>query len=258
MLVVFALVLAACGGNDGSSTEVDPDAPVVQIASEGGFAPVEFALGNGPRYTVLGDGRVIFVGVQTLQFPGPLVPPYMVAQLSRSQLNAVLAMVDDVGLADIDEESDDSATNFVADATTEKITFWDGNGEHVYSVYALGIEETPSDRNAAFLELIETLDRFTASAPAEPYDTERVRVISGPGFMDDQFQDVRPWPLDDDWGAWTELANGWICRAFGQEVLASVGDATQATTWEIPDVFAYSSPAKLIVRPLLPGETDCP
>lgn len=257
-LVVLALVLAACGGGGSGSAEVDPDAPVLQISSEGGFVPVEFSLGNGPRYTVLGDGRVIFRGVQTAQFPGPLVLPYMVAQLSSSQLNAVLSMVDDIGLGDIDEEVDDSATNFVADASTEKITYWDTTGKHVYSVYALGIEESPSDRNASFLELIATLDRFTSEAPAEPLDVERVRVIGGPGFIGEEFQDIRAWPLDDEWGAWTELEIGWTCRVFGPEVIALFSDATQTTTWEIPDVFSYASPAKLIVRPLLPGEGDCP
>ena len=229
---------------------------MIQITSEGGFVPVEVALNNGPRYTVLGDGRLIYQGVQTLQFPGPLVPPYMVAQLSDSQMNAILAMVEDMGLPEIDEERDDSALDFVADASTEVIRYWDDNGEHVYSVYALGIEEQPTDRNAAFLELIETLDRFTAEAPAEPYQADEIRVVAGFGFVDPEFSDERDWPFDDDdFGGWTELPNGWFCRTYESDVLSAFGDAHQATVWTHPD--GTSDPLTLLVRPLIPGETAC-
>lgn len=253
-VVLFALALAACGG--GESADLDPDEAVIQITSEGGFVPVEFALNNGPRYTILGDGRLIFQGVQTMQFPGPLVPPYMVAQLDDSQLNAVLAMVEDIGLPEITDETDDSALNFVADASTEVIRYWDENGEHKYSVYALGIQEEPTERNAAFLELMETLDRFTAEASAEPYSPEEVRVVAGVGFVDPELSDERDWPLEDEvFDDWTELPNGWYCRTYDAEVLDSFGDATSATVWTHPD--GTSDPLTLLVRPLIPGETAC-
>ena len=254
VVVLVALSLAACGG--GETSELDPDEAVIQITSEGGFVPVEFALGNGPRYTVLGDGRLIFQGVQTLQYPGPLVPPYLVAQLDDSQLNALLAMVDDMGLPEIDEESDDSAQNVVADASTETIRFWDQNGEHKYAVYALGIQEESTERNDAFLELIETLDRFTAEAPAEPFEPDEVRVVAGVGFIDPEFADVRDWPLESEiFTDWTELPNGWFCRTYESDVLTSFEEATQATTWTHPD--GTSEPLTLLVRPLIPGETAC-
>ena len=257
-LSALALTLAACG--QGNEPEVGADEALLQIVSEGGFVPVEFALGTGPRYTLLGDGRLIFQGMQTLEFPGRLVPPYMVARLNDSQMNAVLAMVDDIGLPGIDDESDNDANQFVADAPTDVITFWDENGRHRLSVYALGIDtqEPQSDRNAAFLELIDTFDRFTAEADAEPYAAESVRVIAGPGFVNEDFEDTRPWPLDDDWSAWASQPNGWVCRVFQPDVLDLFADATQATVWEAPDGLGVPTPAKLLVRPLLPGESDCP
>lgn len=260
VMALLALVMSACSADAAGDTkpDVSGDEVVLQIVSEGGFVPVEIALGNGPRYTLLGDGRLIFQGVQTLQFPGALVPPFFVAQLDSGQMNAVMAMVSDIGLPDFEDEVDDSALNFVADANTEKVTYWDQNGEHRLSVYALGIEETPSDRSAAFLELIETFDRFTASADAEPYVAEKARVLSGPGFANEEFPDHREWPLDDAWEEWEELQIGWTCRVFAGDVIEVFADATQTTTWEIPDVFSYPSPAKLIVRPLFPGESDCP
>jgi hypothetical protein len=258
VLVSFALVLAACGAED-TGSGVGDDEAVLQITSEGGFLPVEVALGNGPRYTVLGDGRLIFQGAQIMIFPGPLVPPYMVAQLDDGQMNAVLAMVEDIGLPEIDDEADDSAADMVADASTEVISFWDENGEHRLSVYALGIEDSPSDRNAAFLELIETFDRFTAEATAEPYEAVRVRLLAGNSFsVDPEFEDVRPWPLEDtDLDSWDTLPNGWVCTSASGTVPDLFDDATQATTWEPPSEASATDPLQLLVRPLLPGETDC-
>lgn len=258
LLTMFALVLAACGGSDGEETiDVGADDPLLQITSEGGFVPVEVSLGSGPRYTLLGDGRLIFSGAQTLEYPGPLLPPYFVAQLNETQLRAVLAMVEDIGLPEIEDEIDDSAAQFVADATTEVVRYWDDAGEHRLAVYALGIEPEPTEQNAAFLELIETFDRFTGQADAEPYAAERARIIAGPGSVDPQFEDVRSWPLaDTDLTAWETLPNGWQCHVFEPAVLDAFETATQATTWESPD--GSTDPIKLLVRPLHPGEPDCP
>ena len=258
VLLTLILVLAACAdGADGESTEVGANEPLVQITSEGGFVPVEVILNNGPRYTLLGDGRLIFQGFQTLQYPAPLLTPHFVAQLDDNQMNAVLAMVEDIGLPDIDNETDDSAADFVADATTEVIRYWDGAGEHRLAVYALGIEPEPTGRDAAFLELIETLDEFTAQTEAEPYAGERARIVTGPGQVDPEFEDIRPWPVDDtDLTQWETLPNGWQCQVFEPVVLDGFQTATQATTWEHPD--GSSDLLKLLVRPLHPGEPDCP
>jgi len=257
LVVALAMTLVACGGGEGS-VDVGPREAVLQIASEGGFVPVEFALGSGPRYTLLGDGTLIFSGVTTLEFPGRLVPQYWTAQLSRSQMRAILAMVDEMGLSDVVDETDDSAANFVADAGTDIIRYWDVNGEHRYAVYALGIDEDPNDRNRVFLELIATLDEFTAQTSSDTYEADRIRVVVGSASPNPDFPDMRPWPLEEDWGGWTELPNGWTCRVFDPSVLSSFADATQATTWEIPDGGPDFTPAKLLVRPLHPGEADCP
>jgi hypothetical protein len=254
-MVSLALVVAACGAE--SDSAVGADDPVLQITSEGGFGPVEFVLAAGPRYTMLGDGRLIFQGFTTMEYPGQLVPPYLVATLDDNQMNSVLAMVENIGLPDIEDETDDSNMDTVADATTEVITYWDENGQHRLAVYALGMDESPSDRDAAFLELISTLDQFTAEAPSEPYVAEQVRVVAGPGGVDTDFTDERPWPLEEtDFSDWEELPNGWHCTVIEGPVPSVFEDATQATTWEHPD--GESEALLLLVRPLLPGEPDCP
>lgn len=249
------LVVAGCGG--GSGTAVDPNEAVLQISSEGGFMPMEMALAGGPRYTLLGDGSLIYMGLQTMQFPGPLVPPYLVAQLDDNQVNAVMAMVEDMGLAEVEDETDDSAMATVADAATDAIRLWDENGEHRYAVYALGIEEEPSERNAVFAELIATFDQFTSMTDGEPYVADQVRVIAGPAFIDPSFTDTREWPLEStDLSEWQELpVVGWRCTVIEGPVPEVFDGATQATAWENPD---GGEPLQLLVRPLLPGEDDCP
>lgn len=254
VVVALTLLVVACGGS-GREPQVDPGQPVLQIVSEGGFVPVEVALGSGPRYTLLGDGRLIFSGSPFIE-TAELVQYDLVATMNDSQMNAVLAMVEDIGLPDIEDEVDDSATQFVADASTEVITYWDEAGAHRLSVYALGIEESPSDRNASFLELIETFDRFTAEANSVVYQPEHLRVIAGPGFA--ETQETRPWPLDDEWASWDTLANGWACRVFDPEDLDMLDDAPGTALWEVPDDFDLVSPVTLLVRGLHPGEPDCP
>lgn len=254
-IVALGLAIAACGTAGGSAVNVDPDEPVLQITTEGGFVPVEVNLGNGPRYTLLGDGSLITQGVQTLEYPGRLVPPYMIGTIDDEQMTQVMDLVEEIGLPDIVDETDDSEASRVADASTEVVTYWDDAGEHRLAVYALGINDSPSDRNAAFLELIETLDRFAAETSAEPYEADRVRIVAGPGTVEPEFEDIREWPLEtSDFSEWDELANGWHCTVIDGPVPQVFEDATQATIWEHPE----RGEIKLLVRPLHPGEPDCP
>ena len=255
LTLLSALTIAACGGDDSGRVEVDANEPLLRITSEGGFVPIEFALNNGPRYTVLGDGRVIYQGPQAAIFPGPIYVQPLVAQMSDSQVNALLAIIDRVGLPDIEDEVDDSATQFVADATTEVASYWDENGEHRYGVYALGLTETSSDRNDALLELIETLDRFTAQADAEPYGPERVRILAGEGFVDEAVKQVRNWPTALDISAFDDSSTGFSCAVFEPSVVAELGDANGGTVFVHP---VTGDENILLVRALHPGEPECP
>lgn len=258
VIVLIALVVASCGQPTGNTDPVTVEAnePVLQITSEGGFAPVELILNAGPRYTLLGDGRMIYRGAQTMEFPGALLTPYLIGQLSDEQVAMVIDLVVEIGLPDIDEEYDDTAARFVADATTEVALFWDEDGRHRFGVYALGIQESPSARNEAFSELIETLDEIGTDLVAVAYRPERVRVIAGPGFINEDFEDVREWPLDTGPSTWATLPNGWNCQVMDDAALETLADATQVTVWQSPDDEADL--IKLLARPLHPGEPDCP
>ncbi len=262
LLTATALAVSACGTGGGSGAEVgaDPDAPVVQIRSEGGFLPVELILARGPRYTLLADGRFIHEGPVIAIYPGPLLPNYLESQINEDQMSSVLELIDRIGLPDMESEIDDSAARFVADATTDVVTYWDSEGEHSYAVYALGIEPDSSNPSTdAFTDLLVVMDQLATQGSAVAYQPERVRVIAGVGFANPDFSDVRAWPLDDiDFSDWEILPNGWMCTTYGPGMLGTFADANQATQWTHPDPIMDAPALTLLVRPLHPGEPDCP
>lgn len=262
LLLAATMVVSACGIEDdpGLGLPEDPDAPVLQIRSEGGFAPVTMILGRGPLYTLLADGRLIYEGPTMAIYPGPLVPNYQVARITDEEMVHVMELIESIGLPEMDWEIDERAASRVADATTEVVTYWDGNGEHSYAVYALGIDldEPQPPATVAFRELFGLMGELTASE-AEPYTSERVQIVAGPGTVDEEFEDVRAWPLEDaDLAAWDSFPNGWMCKTFGHGVLAEFTDATQSTVWKHPDPDHPNSLVTLLVRPLHPGEEPCP
>jgi len=255
-----SFLLPACGvAGVGAELTGDPDAAVVQVRSEGGFAPVEGTLGRGPTYTLLADGRLIHEGPVVAIYPGPLLPNYLVSQINADQMNTVLELVDRIGLPGMIHEIDDTHSSVVADATTEVVTYWDPEGEdHTYSVYALGLEPSDNPSTAAFSDLLVVLDQLAAGDTAVPYDGERVRVVAGVGYIDPEFADVRDWPLaDTNFSDWVTYPNGWMCQTYGPELLPLFADATQTTQWTHPDPMMDAPAFNLLVRPLHPGEPDC-
>ena len=261
LLTAVALAISACAGGGASRAELpaDPDAPVVQVRSEGGFLPVELIIARGPRYTLLADGRLIHERPVIAIYPGPLLPNYLVSQINDDQMNTVLDLIDVIGVPGMEKEIDDSAARFVADATTDVVTYWDSEGQHSYSVYALGLEPDSSNRSTeAFTELLVVLDQLTAKGNAHPYQPERVQVIAGVGFTNPEFSDVRDWPLENtDFSDWEILPNDWMCSMYGPEVLNIFAEATQVTQWTHPDPMMDAPTFILTVRPLHPGEPDC-
>jgi hypothetical protein len=261
-LAVALLALSACGEDAGGIVlPSDPEAPVIQIRSEGGFAPIEQMYSSGPTYTLLGGGRLIYEGPVIMIYPGPLLPNTQVTEVTDEQMSEILAMVEEIGLPDMMSEHDDSVADDVADATTEVITFWDDDGEHVYSVYALGIDTDPVPATAAAVELVDVLSAAASTGVSDEYTGDRVRIIAGvsqtapePGF-----EDIRPWPLaGEDPARWEQLDLGFSCKVFGPETIEPFGDATQVTQWLHPDPMMDAPPFTLMVRYLHPGEPDCP
>lgn len=272
LLTALAIVVAACGGDDGSATTAIPGHPdttpttdtdgtgdvLLMVTSEGGFVPVEFNLERMPRHVLTDDGTLYYQGPVPAIFPGPLLPNVQVTSVDAATLDEIMLLVEELGLPDIDERIDDSAADTVADATTEVITYFDENGSHRLGIYALGLTEVgdSTDRVLA-AELIEVLDA-AAGNPSRAYEPERLQVAAGPAIrFDEPAGTVEPWPLDiafSDMPAWTM---DWRCieitgAAEVAELFTIFSDANQATMWDTGE-----AEVSIKARPLLPGESAC-
>ncbi len=270
-VLVLGLVAAACGGDaDSDETTTTTGAPgttgvptigddsvLLTILDEGGFAPVEFVINRPPTYVLLNDGTLIFQGIQPGAFPGPVMPAMQQVQLTADQMENIRVLIEATGLPEIDELINNDAASFVADATTTVAVYVDPDGvEHRFGVYALGLEQNPSDEIANLGLLRDKLAEATLEGSAgEPYTSDRVvvRVLQGGGFA--EFNDTRPWPFAFGPGDLDDL-NGFPCGAFGgdeaAEIKALLSDATQATNWEHETGLFI-----VVARELLPGEIGC-
>lgn len=267
MIAALALVFSACGSGEvlaPPDDDTNQDDPLIQVGSEGGFVPVEYNLSRGPTFTITRGGRFVFPGVTTLEFPGRLILPIFEADLNDEQMAEVMSLLEEIGIADITDEHDNSVNN-VADATTEVLEYWDEDGLHRYSVYALGItDQSTSDATAAFAELFDYLHELAGSLGGTEYQPDQVRVVAGVyrGGFDPEFEDHRDWPIagenPDDWEVFTNIGDEtWTCKVFDATVLTEFADARQTAIWAHPSESADAENFQLLVRPLHPGEEGC-
>jgi hypothetical protein len=260
LLAAATLTLVACGTEVGTLDPPDePDTAVLRIQYEGGFVPLEWSLASGPSYELLSDGRLIIPGVTTMQYPGPLVVPYQQVQLSEADVDRIMAVVEDMGLSGMVDERDDSQAAHIADAPTYVITYWDDDGEHKYSIYALGIESDQGNEATQAAVQLDALMLELSSGQTEPYVADEIKVLAGVSMAQPEagFEDVRPWPLSDDLDEWSGFSGiDWKCRVYPGDSLDLFDDATQATLWTAPS--GDAGPYTLLVRQLLPGEEGCP
>jgi hypothetical protein len=304
LLVLLTVVLAACGTGPGASAPPDAsdaprdgigiehptgaNEPILVIESAGGFVPVQFLASQLPAFVLLGDGRVIMHGAQTLQFPGPALPPLLERRLTEGGIQEVLRAIGDTNLFTADARLD-GAQSMVADASDTIFTL-DAAGQQVtISVYGLGTlapgMPEPPGMSSAEIEAHGVLQRLNEQMlvletwlPAEawaddgwqPYEPEALRLyvrdvsdqpVEGGGDMPEQ---RRAWPTDTDPAAFGEDASfgdGTRCGVVeGEEAeawLEALGTATQMTTWTPegdPDARFSVTP-----RPVLPHEElACP
>lgn len=302
--LLATLLLAACSSG-GPGTSPDPggsgdagdaehptgsDEAIFIIDMTGGFVPVEFMTTHTPTFVLLGDGRVIVQGAQTLQFPGPALPPLMERTLTEEGIQEVLRAIGDTNLFTSDLELR-GAANMVADAS-DTIFILDGGGQEVtVSVYGLGtlspvqgqelppgISSAEVQAHAVLQQLYEQMLALDSWLPADawddegwqPYEPEALRlyvrdVTGEPQERGDLPEQVRAWPTDSDPAAFGEeqatFGNGTRCGVVeGEEAatwLEALSSATQLTLWvpsADPDARFTVAP-----RPLLPNEeATCP
>jgi hypothetical protein len=261
-LTVATLLLAACGEpglTDSLKLNDDPASVLMIVKDEGGFVPIEFIVGQGPRMVLLRDGTLIVSGPQIEIFPQPLLPNYQAIQLGEDDMLFVLEELEALGFAEIEDEVNNEAANMVADASTTITTFYNQDGPHKFSVYALGIGTQVTDgRIPVLANLVEHLSQIGFSQPGAAYEWEGLEVMAGvPQFPEEpDFANVQPWPLDVGFDEMTDIGFGWRCASYtgeeAQTLLGLFAGANQVTTWDDGGT-EYS----IKVRPLFPEQEPC-
>ena len=309
MLVVL---LAACAANQGGSPDgpgdvggsppppassvgqeggiehpTGADEPILVIEEVGGFAMVQMLATRIPSFVLYGDGRVIMQGAQTLEFPGPALPPLIERTLNEEGIQAVLEAVEDTDLFTADLELR-GAMNMIADAT-DTVFRLNANGREVtVSVYGLGlldpqlggnfegIDQAEIDAHAVLGQLRDALMTIDTSVLADSWEAEGWQPFTAEAFRlyvrdatgeeidgGDLPERVREWPTDDDpatFGAEEPLfGDGTRCGVVEGEAAATWAEelnaAKQDTLWTTDGENRFV----VLVRPLLPGEeATCP
>ncbi len=203
------------GGTDGIEHPSGSEAILV-LDSAGGFVPVEFLATRLPMFVLLGDGRVIMQGPQTLEFPGPALPALIERTLTEDGIQEVLATVEKTNMftSNLDLRG---AQSMVADAADTVFILNAGGHDVTVSVYGLGAlmpdmepgpgitsGEIEAHRILGLLnDALMTLDSWLPEGSWEadgwqPYEPEAFRLYvrdataDGPGG--DLPEQVREWP----------------------------------------------------------------
>jgi hypothetical protein len=316
LLLVMPVVLAACaaaGGSPGSSSPDDDgseppppsasaedggggsdeiehptgaDEAILVVSSQGGFVPVEFAVRNMPSFVLLGDGRVIMQGMQTLEFPGPALPALQERTLTEEGIQQILGAVEETDLFTGDLELR-GMQQMVADASDTVFELNAAGIESTVTVYALGMltpdmevpgmEPAEVSAHEALTRLSENLllaDTFVASDMWEregwqPYEPDAFRlyvvdVTGQPIEGGDLPGMVRDWPTDDDPAAFGDEAGeflgpgtrcGVVEGELGETWFTELSSANENTLWTTDGENRY----RVLARPLLPHEArTCP
>lgn len=259
---------------------------ILVVGFEGGFVPVEFLATALPMFVMLGDGRVIMQGPQSLEFPGPAYPALIERTLTEDGIQAVLAAVEETNLftSDLDLRG---AQNMVADAS-DTLFILDAGGQDVtVRIYGLGalmpdMEPAPGITSGELeahriLGLLNdglmTLDTWLPDGSWEaegwkPYEPEAFRLYvrdsSGePVEGGDLPAQIRQWPTDDDPSAFGDevsfFGNGTRCGVVDGELgatwLGELAAANQMTRWTDGGDRRFT----VLARPVLPHEDPaCP
>ncbi len=282
-LLVVAIGVSACGTSASTTTsDGDPDATTTTTSSsspdsqpssnlpalgedealltvkvEGGFVPVDFLLTAGPSYVVTGDGRMIWQAPVPAIYPAPANPGYLERELTDEELDKLARLISDAGLPDVRDEHNVDASATVADAPDTVFLYRDESGIHRFAVYALGIANTENRDVQALQALLAALDNLAFTGEGTPHQPDRVQVyVSDGGFTDPQFANELPWPLATDPREFPPSPFGLPCGvvdgADAATLLAALGEANQATSWDVDGELVF-----LPMRPLLPGENGC-
>ena len=270
------------GGTGGIEHPTAADEPILIVEEAGGFAMPQMIATRVPTFALYGDGRVVMQGMQTLEFPGPALPPLIERTMTEEGIQAVLEAIEDTRLFTGDLELN-GAMNVCADCTSTVFNA-NVNGEEVtVSVLGLGqldpslgvntenIDQAEIDAHAVLSQFRDALMTIETSVPGGAWESEGwqpytptafrlyVRDVTGEPIEGGELPGVvREWPTDDDPAAFGEevpvFGDGTRCGVVEGEDAATwfteLSVSTQQTIWTSDGENRFT----VLPRPLLPGE----
>lgn len=196
-----------------------PEDILVQLDYEPGFTLPEyrFPFGRTPHFTLLADGRVIYVDEQQDS-------KVMVAQLSAEEATALLEQVRGMGFERLQSHTDmcgrlaDGSEPCIADASTSvmRVRMEDGSLREIHNYANFSNEPQTFD---AIYNLLQEFTHADASVYLPHAATLFVRIVPRP-----EMSSPADWPLDP----------GYVERALNgtDEFTAVVLSAAEAAIWQ--------------------------
>lgn len=274
----LVVATAACGDPDRGSVVSEPtsqatipstapssiahstgaDDLVLKLSYEGGLVPPDYHITDIPDLVVSGDGRIFTPAPASTPAPGELLENILVRQTNEEGLQALLRVVDSVGLLAPPPEYPDRHN--VADAPDTVLTIAAAGGTFVHSAYGLGIGDPETGARKTLLDVVTALGDVAAVVGTANID-QGVSFVATTYRL--QARPVDPVQLTDqampptivDWPADTGVALA-AASECARVVAAAVGrlfiEAMQNTYFKDGDV-VY----RVTVRGVLPGDPAC-
>jgi hypothetical protein len=253
-VVVAGMLLAACGGSPEGTPPAGADEVVLRVASQGGFAAESRQPAQLPRLSVYGDGRVIILGPNTLEFPGPALPNAQEFRLTRKGLSRVVDDAREAGL--LDDPPPDYGDPGITDQARTTVAVSVGGTTRRVAVYALNFSDGVTAEQRENRQRLERLIQHAGDPDAQRpvvvpgserrYEPTALVVRVEPANASDG--ETHAWPLGDLAGAeCAEHTRADLARALDVARTAHEGDA-----WE-----SAGATYTVTFRPLLPDERTC-
>jgi len=279
LLFLIVVAVSACSGAAGvsppstSPDPVDPDRPLFTVTYEGGLMPPGARLRQLPQIVVYADGRVITQGPQVDLYPGPLMPNLQERTLSADALARLVKLARDRGLLqnvryDFPGIADapDTVLTIALDGQTYRVAAYALNEAGPDARPGIPVDQATLDGRATLREFIDALigaaDGDFIDQP-HPYVPTALLVHAGnvalfplPDVPVDQ--PLIGWPLGDLGTTGVAVAGqpGMRCQVVQGDSLDKVLPLLLNAN-ELSSFGSGETAYRLVVRPLLPGETGC-
>jgi hypothetical protein len=240
------------------------DSVIVRVAYEGGFVPPGVNFAQLPILLIAGDGNVYTEGVTTEEFPGPLLRPIQVRQLSEAGIQRLLSLAQEAGL--LDTPPDYSGADNVADAPETVVEINAAGGGFVHRAYALGIDADKDSSEARrklneFVEKLGSLEEVVGEdelGEESLFEPTEYRFQSLP-IAEADVDGLDPEPTIVNWpdAAGVTLRDSTECAVLPAETIGAFFEELKQNTVLHEGDGETASFYQLAAAAVLPGDAGC-